>query len=206
MEMYALIQGIWYEVDRDGTEKVMFIDKDAKHPGICPVEYDLVGTDEGHGHPLVARPLEGKYVVSACGAKYSRAGYASAEDAIEAMIKYALAQETPPAPDPHAPGAKLDAGKPQADLLLSFGNALMAVAEVATSGAEKYSRDGWLGVPDGENRYTAALVRHLLATKVDGPAYEEHGVTWDHDAQVAWNALARLELKLRAAKGVQNGA
>jgi hypothetical protein len=101
---------------------------------------------------------------------------------------------------PHEPGAKLDAGKPDAGLLLDFGNALAAVAEVATKGAEKYSRGGWLEVDDACNRYTAAMMRHMLKTKTDGPTYNEDGVNWDHDAQIAWNALARLEIKLRRLK------
>ena len=62
----------------------------------------------------------------------------------------------------HEPGAKLDKGKPDASLLLMFGKALRAVSEVGTFGADKYTRGGWQEVPDGINRYTAALVRHLL--------------------------------------------
>jgi hypothetical protein len=94
----------------------------------------------------------------------------------------------------HEPGAKLDKGKPDASLLLMFGKALRAVSEVGTYGAVKYTRGGWQTVPDGENRYTAALLRHL---------YAEHYEEFDEDlpvlhaAQVAWNALARLELILR---------
>lgn len=94
----------------------------------------------------------------------------------------------------HAHGAKLDSGKPDASLLLMFGKALEAVAEVGTFGAEKYTRGGWQGVKDGINRYTAALLRHI---------FKEHYETMDRDlpvmhaAQVAWNALARLELMLR---------
>ena len=38
--------------------------------------------------------------------------------------------------DPHAPGAKLDAGKPKVGLMLSgFARALLKVAEVTTYGA-----------------------------------------------------------------------
>lgn len=95
---------------------------------------------------------------------------------------------------PHEPGAKLDDGKPDASLLLSFGRALSAVAKIGTFGAKKYSRDGWEEVPDGINRYTAAMMRHLL---------KENEETCDtdsdlsHAAHAAWNALARLELILR---------
>ena len=97
----------------------------------------------------------------------------------------------------HEAGAKLDSGKPDASLLLMFAKALLLVAEVGTFGARKYSRGGWQSVANGEERYTAALMRHLLAS-----GYEDNDKDsgLDHDAQVAWNALARLELKLRRDK------
>lgn len=94
----------------------------------------------------------------------------------------------------HDAGAKLDAGKPDCSLLLMFGKALLAVAEVGTFGAKKYSRGGWQKVAGGTTRYTAALLRHL---------WKEQDEDYDRDlpvlhaAQVAWNALARLELILR---------
>ena len=95
------------------------------------------------------------------------------------------------------PGAKLDAGKNRLWLVLgSFSLALQEVGKVGTYGAKKYTDNGWLDVPNGEARYTDALLRHLLK--------EAEGVEIDpetdlyHAAQVAWNALARLELKMRA--------
>lgn len=96
--------------------------------------------------------------------------------------------------DQHQAGAKLDGEKPDASLLLMFGNALREVAAVGTFGAKKYSRGGWQFVPDGINRYTAAALRHLFASfyeKYD----KESGLR--HIAQFAWNALAVLELVLR---------
>jgi hypothetical protein len=95
----------------------------------------------------------------------------------------------------HDAGAKTDEGKPDCSLLLYFGKALRDVARVGTFGALKYTRGGWQTVPDGINRYTAALLRHLC---------DEHYEKFDkdlpvrHAAQVAWNALARLELMLRS--------
>jgi hypothetical protein len=94
----------------------------------------------------------------------------------------------------HAPGAKLDASKPMLSLLIDFRLALTEVAKVGTFGARKYSRGGWQHVDDGVNRYTDAMLRHLLAASdIDA----DSGMI--HDAQVAWNALARLELRLRGA-------
>jgi ribosomal protein L37AE/L43A len=94
----------------------------------------------------------------------------------------------------HAPGAKGDAQKPRADLLLGFSRALLAVAEVSTYGASKYSENGWAHVPNGVERYTAAMLRHLLAEQVE-ERDEESGLA--HAAQTCWNSLARLELMLR---------
>lgn len=96
---------------------------------------------------------------------------------------------------PNAPGAKLDLGKPRAGLLLQdFGTALQRVAEVTTFGADKYTPSGWVAVPDGEQRYFDAAVRHLLATSREdcdsdsGLGHLEHAV---------WNLLAVIELNTR---------
>jgi hypothetical protein len=94
----------------------------------------------------------------------------------------------------HEHGAKLDAGKPDASLLLMFGRALLETSRIGTYGARKYTRGGWQGVSDGVNRYTAAMLRHLLAEN-ESVLDRETGLR--HASQVAWNALARLELILR---------
>lgn len=96
--------------------------------------------------------------------------------------------------DPHEMGAKLDAGKVQAGVLLDFSRALWKVAEVGTYGANKYTRGGWQEVPDGQQRYLDALMRHLCKMPHE-PIDEESGLLTL--AQVAWNALAMLELSLR---------
>lgn len=91
-------------------------------------------------------------------------------------------------------GVKYDQGKVMGSLLREFSRALMAVAEVGTFGAEKYTRGGWLTVPNGETRYSDAMWRHLLLENqemCDG----ESGLR--HSAHAAWNALARLELELQ---------
>ena len=87
-------------------------------------------------------------------------------------------------------GVKADAGKVQAGLLADFRNALVAVAEVGTFGADKYERDGWRRVENGTVRYTDAMWRHLLAG--DG-VDDESGMS--HLAHLTWNALALLEMK-----------
>jgi hypothetical protein len=50
-------------------------------------------------------------------------------------------------------------------------------------------------VPEGYRRYTGALIRHLLKEPREA-LDKDTGLT--HQAAVAWNALARLELMLRA--------
>lgn len=94
-------------------------------------------------------------------------------------------------------GAKLDSGKVMADLLQDFNKALIAVAEVATFGANKYSRGGWKSVPDGYNRYSAAMMRHWLKEK-DEDTDQDSGLL--HQAHLAWNALARLQFLLEGRK------
>lgn len=97
----------------------------------------------------------------------------------------------------HEPGAKMDAGKAPVvqGVLQYFPRALQAVSFVSLVGAKKYAWKGWEKVPDGVNRYSDALGRHLLAEASDGPIDADTNCL--HAAQVAWNALARLELMLR---------
>ena len=96
----------------------------------------------------------------------------------------------------HAPGAKLDAGKVRPGLVLGdFSNALLAVSEVGTFGANKYTDHGWLSVEDGVNRYKDAMMRHMLKHNTGELIDEETGLT--HLAAVAWNVLAMIELTTR---------
>ena len=107
----------------------------------------------------------------------------------------AVAQYDPNGLKPSDPGAKLDANKPDLDLVLGdFRNALWHVGRVGTFGAKKYSRSGWLSVPNGRDRYKSALLRHFFQSKEE--EYDPDSKEL-HLAQVAWNALAALELHLR---------
>ena len=95
------------------------------------------------------------------------------------------------------PGAKADANKSPVTqgCLQYFPRALLEVAKVSLKGAEKYSWKGWEHVDDGQTRYNNALGRHILYEAIDGPYDSDTGEL--HAAQIAWNALARLELILR---------
>jgi hypothetical protein len=82
-----------------------------------------------------------------------------------------------------------------AALLKDFALALNEIAKVSTYGAQKYSRGGWQHVPEGVDRYDDAKWRHMLAERHESHD-KESGLP--HAAHEAWNALARLELMLRA--------
>lgn len=95
----------------------------------------------------------------------------------------------------HAPGAKLDAGKVRPSLIINgFARALLAVGEVGTFGANKYTENGWMEVQDGIKRYTDAKDRHRLKSAFELVDPDSNLL---HLAHEAWNALAVLELTLR---------
>lgn len=107
----------------------------------------------------------------------------------------AIYETDPNGRDSHEPGSKLDAGKNRLALtLFGFSNALQAVGEIGTYGAGKYSPNGWKSVPDAEERYSDAMMRHLFADR-EWTLDEESGLP--HLAHAAWNLLAILEIRLR---------
>lgn len=114
-----------------------------------------------------------------------------------------MSEHDPTGRDQHTTGAKLDAGKNRLGLVLGgFSNALQAVGEVGTFGANKYTDNGWVDVPNGMNRYTDAMLRHHLQELAGEEKDQDSG--FYHDTQVAWNALARLELRIRCQKDIKN--
>ena len=93
-------------------------------------------------------------------------------------------------------GMKYDGGKPRMDLLLSgCPNALEQVSQILTFGAQKYAAHSWQTVPQGEERYLAALLRHLTAHGKGEINDLESGMS--HLAHAAGNALFILELEAR---------
>ena len=109
--------------------------------------------------------------------------------------------------DQHTAGAKMDAGKIDLSLLQLLSGALIEVCRVMDYGQTKYTRGGFASVPEAPLRYSAAMLRHYFAEKEakydeGDPFYDtEKGLpfkgTIRHDAQVAVNALFRLECILR---------
>lgn len=79
-----------------------------------------------------------------------------------------------------------------------FPEAIKAVAAVSAFGATKYAWNGWRSVPDGLNRYTDAMGRHLIDEAAGKILDDDSGLL--SAAHTAWNALARLELIIEAAK------
>ncbi len=100
-------------------------------------------------------------------------------------------------------GIKKDNGKVRPSLVLSdMPRALLAVAEVATFGAEKYSDGNWLHVDGALSRYTDAKDRHRLQGGIEARD-SESGLL--HAAHEAWNALAVLELMIRGSERATEG-
>ena len=83
----------------------------------------------------------------------------------------------------------------QLGIIAYFPRAIQAVAAISAFGATKYAWAGWRHVPDGLNRYTDAMVRHLIAEAEGQDVDIDSGLL--HAAHCAWNALARLELLLQ---------
>lgn len=109
---------------------------------------------------------------------------------------FAPVESDPTGRTAHEAGAKLDYGKNRLGLVVGgFSRALQAVGEVGTYGANKYTDNGWIEVPDGVNRYTDAMYRHLM--KEAGGEQRDEDTELLHAAHAAWNALARLDLMLR---------
>ena len=81
-------------------------------------------------------------------------------------------------------------GKPRWELLPLPD--LEDVVKVYTFGAQKYTPNSWRGLPDGMQRYKAALLRHLVSF--------ENGEEFDKESQLpalahmAWNAIAMLAI------------
>lgn len=91
---------------------------------------------------------------------------------------------------------KSDSGKTDMSLLLYFPRALEAVCKASEVGCEKYTRGSFKDVPNARRRYTAAMLRHFLAEGEDEPEIDSETGLY-HDIHTAWNALCRLELRLR---------
>src|ERR1700747_627492 len=93
-------------------------------------------------------------------------------------------------------GRKDDRGKPALyrGICRQFPRALRAVAASSSHGAVRYGWENWKRVPEGFERYSDAMVRHLAAESEETPFDHDSGE--HHASHVCWNSLARLELLL----------
>lgn len=89
-------------------------------------------------------------------------------------------------------GIKYDDGKLRFDLIPPI--ALRALAEVYTFGAKKYTDNSWQNLSDFENRYLAALHRHLNAHQLGELRDKDSGLY--HLDHLLWNVVA-LRWKLQ---------
>jgi hypothetical protein len=117
------------------------------------------------------------------------------------FINAEASERDPNGRSPKESGSKLDAGKPclWRGTINYFPRALRGVAAVSTFGASKYCWNGWQSVPEGFERYSDAMVRHLTR-EAEGEATDSDS-GFLHAAHAAWNALARLELLLKEQDG-----
>lgn len=91
-----------------------------------------------------------------------------------------------------ATGVKHDQDKPHMNLLLQeIPNALVEVSKALRMGELKYGRENWKKVDNLEDRYLAALLRHLVAIQMGEKQDKESGLS--HLAHVAVNALFLLD-------------
>ena len=117
----------------------------------------------------------------------------------------AMGGGTSPPNDGQKNAEKPKAEKPQVirGVLQRFPYAMAAVADVSAFGCKKYNAEpgslDYLYALDPFGRYTDALGRHLTAEITEGLVNQTDGGVL-HAAQVAWNALARLEVLLRELK------
>jgi hypothetical protein len=87
--------------------------------------------------------------------------------------------------DDEKEGLKFDNGKLRWDLLPL--NAIEDTVKVLTFGANKYGPNNWQQVDDAENRYFAALMRHIKAYRTGEKIDPESGI--DHIAHAICNLV-----------------
>jgi hypothetical protein len=97
-------------------------------------------------------------------------------------------------------GIKYDTGKPRLyEMIEDFKEPLEEVTKVWTFGADKYGKHNWAYVDNAIDRYSNALLRHLL----EGASKDKESQLL-HASHVAWNALARLHFIIQKRESNEN--
>ena len=95
-------------------------------------------------------------------------------------------------------GMKYDSGKPRiAEMVVDFRVPLLELCKTWEFGTNKYSKSNWKLVDNGKDRYTNAMIRHLI--QEDEFPYDNESKLL-HASHVAFNALARLYFILQEPK------
>lgn len=96
----------------------------------------------------------------------------------------------------HIPvGIKYDKEKRRlAEMIVDFAPEIEELCKVWEFGANKYSKSNWKLVENGYDRYSNALIRHLIAEDKD---YYDDESKLLHAAHIAFNALARMHFILQ---------
>ena len=96
-------------------------------------------------------------------------------------------------------GIKYDKQKPRIfEMIEDFKEPLIEVAKVWAFGADKYAKHNWAYVENAIDRYSNALLRHML----EGDTKDDESELL-HASHVAWNALARLYFIIQKQKEVE---
>ena len=91
-------------------------------------------------------------------------------------------------------GTKYDKGKLRlSEMFIDFKIAMKELCRVWEFGANKYEKSNWKKLDNPVDRYTNAMLRHLIAED-DNLVDDESGLL--HAAHIAFNALARLHFIL----------
>lgn len=92
--------------------------------------------------------------------------------------------------------------QPLRGVLHRFPRAILRLALVSKMGTDKRGIPledmSFADDPESYTRYGEAVVRHLLMERIEGPINSDPADQgFHHDEQAAWDALARLECRLR---------
>ena len=95
-------------------------------------------------------------------------------------------------------GIKYDNNKPRlAEMIIDFKEPLLQLCKVWEFGANKYEKSNWKLVVNGRDRYTNAMLRHLVQEE-DSLFDDESKLL--HASHIAFNALARLYFIIESLK------